>query len=96
MLGDRRLRIPALRHLAEGDQLVAGGHADRLRGEVEARPLPVADDVLEVDGRLADVVLLRGGEELEDPLRVVRSQRAAGQPRWEVHGRRLRRRSLGP
>ena len=49
--------------LGEPDDLVAAHDADRLRGEVEGRTLPVRDVVGLLDQHLADVVeLLRADE----------------------------------
>ena len=73
------------RDLGVRDQPVTLEHADRRRGDVEARPRPVGDDVGLLDLDHADVGLLLGGHHLEDGARVGGRERARRQPLGEIH-----------
>jgi len=77
---DVRVGVTPGIHLGVGDERAVGPDTDRLLAEVEARSLPVADDVLEVDLDLADVVQLRSRDEVVDGPGVSRDQRSRGEP----------------
>ena len=80
---DRGLPAPAPVDLAGGDQGLALEHPDAVGREVEARPLPVALDVLQLDRDLPGVMLLGGGEERVCRLRVSHREGAVGEAIWE-------------
>ena len=63
---------------------VAVEDADGAGRDVVARALPVTDDVLERDVRLAEVDDLLGRDHLVDRLGVVEGQRAGGEPVRQV------------
>jgi hypothetical protein len=76
----RRVAAVVAGDLAVPHHRLAVEHPDRLRADVEARPLPVSHDVGGLDLDLAEVVLFLESGHLEDDAGVVHGQGAGGQP----------------
>src|SRR5207237_6058552 len=83
---DGRLGSSGAVDLARGNQALTVEDTDALGREVEARPSPAALDVGELDGDLAGVLPLGGGEELVGRAGVTDRERPRGQPAGKVHG----------
>ena len=83
---DHGVRVPAVRHVRVADEPAGVLDTDGVGGEVEARSLPVAHDVLKVDRGLTGVEGLRVDHEVEDGARVVGAQRSGGEAGGQLHG----------